>query len=75
MRLKFTFVTLFPNLIEPYFQDSILKRAVESGFINYEFYNPRDYHTVGFSGNKNCVPKTEEEIHAEYLNGYGRQGQ
>jgi tRNA (guanine37-N1)-methyltransferase len=43
IHLKFTFVTLFPNLIEPYFKDSILKRAVESGFINYEFYNPRDY--------------------------------
>jgi len=41
--LKFTFVTLFPNLVEPYFHDSILKRAVESGFISYEFYNPRDY--------------------------------
>lgn len=43
--MKFTFVTLFPNLIEPYFQDSILKRAVDSNFINYEFYNPRDYTT------------------------------
>jgi len=41
--LKFTFVTLFPNLVEPYFQDSILKRAIDSKFINYEFYNPRDY--------------------------------
>ena len=43
--MKFTFVTLFPNLIEPYFHDSILKRAVDSNFINYEFYNPRDYTT------------------------------
>ena len=45
MSLKFTFVTLFPNLIEPYFHDSILKRAVESKFISYEFYNPRDFTT------------------------------
>ena len=43
--MKFTFVTLFPNLIEPYFHDSILKRAVDSNFISYEFYNPRDYTT------------------------------
>lgn len=43
--MKFTFVTLFPNLIEGYFQDSILKRAVESNFISYEFYNPRDFTT------------------------------
>lgn len=41
--MKFTFVTLFPNLIEPYFHDSILKKAVEKKLINYEFYNPRDY--------------------------------
>ncbi len=43
--MKFTFVTLFPNLIEPYFYDSILKRAIESNFISYEFYNPRDFTT------------------------------
>lgn len=43
--MKFTFVTLFPNLIEPYFHDSILKRAIESKFISYEFYNPRDFTT------------------------------
>jgi len=41
--LRFTFVTLFPNLIEPYFQDSILKRAVDSNFIEYKFFNPRDF--------------------------------
>ncbi len=38
-------MTLFPNLVEPYFQDSILKRAIESNFISYEFYNPRDFTT------------------------------
>jgi len=43
--LKFTFVTLFPNLVEPYFYDSILKRAIDSNFISYEFYNPRDFTT------------------------------
>lgn len=41
--MKFSFVTLFPNLIEPYFKDSILKKAVEKDLINYTFYNPRDY--------------------------------
>ncbi|AXH13992.1 tRNA (guanosine(37)-N1)-methyltransferase TrmD [Malaciobacter mytili] len=41
--MKFTYVTLFPNLIEPYFYDSILKRAIESKLISYEFYNPRDF--------------------------------
>lgn len=41
--IQFLFVTLFPNLIEPYFQDSILKKAVENNFISYKFFNPRDY--------------------------------
>ena len=43
--MKFTFVTLFSNLIEPYFKDSILKRAVDANIISYEFYNPRDFST------------------------------
>ena len=43
--MKFTFVTLFPNLIEFYFKDSILKRAIDSKLISYEFYNPRDFST------------------------------
>lgn len=43
--MKFSFITLFPNLIEPYFQDSILKKAVDKKLIKYEFYNPRDWTT------------------------------
>ncbi|MGD9718529.1 MAG: tRNA (guanosine(37)-N1)-methyltransferase TrmD [Sulfurimonadaceae bacterium] len=41
--MKFTFVTLFQNLIEGYFQDSILKRAIESGCFSVDYLNPRDY--------------------------------
>lgn len=41
--MKFSFVTLFPNLIKPYFEDSILKKAIEKDLINIDFYNPRDY--------------------------------
>lgn len=43
--MNFTFVTLFPNLIDFYFKDSILKKAVENKFISYDFYNPRDFTT------------------------------
>ena len=43
--MNFTFVTLFPNLIDFYFKDSILKLAVEKKLISYDFYNPRDYST------------------------------
>ena len=43
--MKFSFVTLFPNLIDFYFKDSILKKAVDKELIKYDFYNPRDYTT------------------------------
>ncbi len=41
--MKLTFVTLFQNLIEGYFQDSILKRASEKGLFQVDYLNPRDY--------------------------------
>ncbi|HIC90532.1 MAG TPA: tRNA (guanosine(37)-N1)-methyltransferase TrmD, partial [Syntrophaceae bacterium] len=41
--MKFTFVTLFPHIIEGYFSDSILSRAIESKLMYVDFYNPRDY--------------------------------
>lgn len=43
--MRFTYVTLFPNLIEGYFQDSILKRAIESSFFEVAYLNPRDFST------------------------------
>jgi len=41
--MKFIFVTLFPNLIKPYFEDSIMKRAIEKNLFSIEFINFRDY--------------------------------
>jgi tRNA (guanine37-N1)-methyltransferase len=41
--MTYTFVTLFSNLIEGYFQDSILKRAIDKGLIDVNYLNPRDY--------------------------------
>ena len=43
--MKFTFVTLFSNLIEGYFKDSILKRAIEKDILEIDYLNPRDYST------------------------------
>jgi len=43
--MRFSFVTLFPNIIEGYFSDSILKRAIEDKKISIDFYNPRDFTT------------------------------
>jgi len=41
--MKFIFVSLFPNLIKPYFEDSIMKRAIEKNLFSIEFINFRDY--------------------------------
>jgi tRNA (guanine37-N1)-methyltransferase len=41
--MKFTFVTLFSNIMEGYFQDSILKRAIEKKYFEIAFLNPRDF--------------------------------
>ena len=41
--MKFTFVTLFQNIVEGYFQDSILKRAIEKNILHVNFINPRDF--------------------------------
>ena len=43
--MKFTFVTLFRELMECYFKDSILKRAIDKELIEIEFKNPRDFTT------------------------------
>lgn len=39
----FDIMTLFPEMVENYFQYSILKRAVESGIVTVRTVNPRDY--------------------------------
>lgn len=43
--MQFTFITLFPQIVEGYFSDSILARAIENQLISVDFYNPRDYTT------------------------------
>ena len=41
--MNFSFVTLFPNLINFYFEDSILKKAKDKNILSFDYYNPRDY--------------------------------
>lgn len=39
----FTFVTLFQNIIEGYFQDSILKRAIDKELLEISYLDPREF--------------------------------
>lgn len=43
--MKFSFVTLFPELVSGYFEHSILGIAKQNGMIDITFDNPRDYAT------------------------------
>ena len=43
--MKISFLTLFPHLMECYFQDSILKRAQEKGLFSLEFIDFREFST------------------------------
>jgi tRNA (guanine37-N1)-methyltransferase len=45
--MTFTFVTLFKNIVEGYFNDSILKRAIDKEILNINYLDPRE-----FSNNK-----------------------
>ena len=45
--MKFTVLTLFPELFEMYLSQTIIQRAADAGIVNYDIVNIRDY-----SGNK-----------------------
>ncbi len=41
--MKWSFVTLFRDIMECYFSDSILHRAIKEGLLEVEFLSPRDF--------------------------------
>jgi tRNA (guanine37-N1)-methyltransferase len=43
--MRFDILTLFPGLVQPYFEDSILKRAIAAKKIEVVVHNIRDYST------------------------------
>lgn len=47
--MYFSIVTLFPHLIESYFSDSILYRALKQGLIHIDLINPRNFSPHRFS--------------------------
>lgn len=41
--MKFTILSLFPGILEGFFTDSIMLKAIERGLVQYELVNIRDY--------------------------------
>ncbi|MDC7240117.1 MAG: tRNA (guanosine(37)-N1)-methyltransferase TrmD [Spirochaetales bacterium] len=49
--MKFTILTLFPEIVEAFFSSSIMKKAVEKGLIEYNLVNIRDF---AFDKHRTC---------------------
>ncbi|MDO5089461.1 MAG: tRNA (guanosine(37)-N1)-methyltransferase TrmD [Leptotrichiaceae bacterium] len=78
--MKFTVLTLFPELFEMYLSQTIIQRAVEMGLVSYDIVNIRDYarnkHSqmddIPFGGGAGMVLKPEaywnyfSEINGKY---------
>ncbi|HTX72880.1 MAG TPA: tRNA (guanosine(37)-N1)-methyltransferase TrmD, partial [Rectinemataceae bacterium] len=43
--MKFTVLSLFPEILRGFFESSIMARAVERGLVSYSLVNIRDYAT------------------------------
>ena len=41
--MKFTVLTLFPDMVESYFKSSVMAKAVERGLVEYDLVNIRDF--------------------------------
>ncbi len=41
--MKFDIITIFPKILDSYFKESILKRAIKSGLIEIKTHNLRDF--------------------------------
>lgn len=41
--MRFHIITIFPEIFDSYFNESIIGRAIKNKFVSLKFYNPRDY--------------------------------
>jgi tRNA (guanine37-N1)-methyltransferase len=81
--MKCDIVTLFPEMVAPFFRESILKRAVEKGLLQVEVHNLRNYardkHQVTddapYGGGPGMVLKPEPIFNLmDHLCGKGEEG-
>lgn len=41
--MKFTVLSLFPAIIKPFFENSIMKKAINKGIVSFELVDVRDF--------------------------------
>ena len=44
--MKFTVLTLFPEIVSAFFNASIMAKAVDRGLVDYELFNIRDLRLI-----------------------------
>ena len=52
--MRFSYITIFDNLVSFYFESSILARAIKNGLITVDFVNPRDF-TEDYRVDEYCI--------------------
>lgn len=79
--MKFTVLSLFPDILDGYFQSSLMKKAVERGLIDVELVNIRDFaldkhktcDDIPYGGGAGMVLKPEPLARALDSVGAGRK--
>ncbi|ACH93629.1 MULTISPECIES: tRNA (guanosine(37)-N1)-methyltransferase TrmD [Borrelia] len=75
--MKITILSLFPSIITPFFENSIMKKVVDKGIISYEVISIRDFSKdkhkrcddVPYGGGAGMVLKVQPIVDAlEYVN-------
>ena len=59
--MRFHIITIFPNVFDSYFNESIIGRAIKNKFISIKFYNPRDFVKVPKNKNQNNYKPVDDK--------------
>jgi len=51
--MRFHIITIFPDILSSYFNESIIGRAIKNKLISVRFYNPRDFVKIPKNKNQN----------------------
>ncbi len=60
--MRIDILTLFPSMFNPLIEESIIKRAIEKGFVSINLINIRDFSEL----NNNQVDDNDKEYISHY---------
>ncbi len=53
--MKFTVLSLFPAIIKPFFENSIMKKAINKGIVSFELVDVRDFSKISIKDVMICL--------------------